>query len=451
MTRFLHEPAATVRTLVATAVVLIAAGTMAAALAEDCGFKTPPDIDIARELMITDRSVVNDTRANGSDGAWSFAHLMTALADDGKAGALVKAWLQTWDTSGAVNGFPLPVRPAVRDRIVRPWMAMDGAVSAETWTPNLAHAPFRLLAIVYRPDLGIVGRDNAIANAGEARLVFTALDLAAVPDIDRAPPLPFTLIVEYTLPATDRDAVRGWAARWHALGHLSFGAAYNTALQAITDAFDGPSARATVRLRTNDGLAQPWQLREFRRDGDTGRLVDVAVSNTPHLSLIATPTELSAFINDNRGNDLPPRFLGGNADIPTPDFRWPAMGIANNVLRHNFAMLTCNGCHAAETGRKATEADPAHTGFRHIGGRMKEEEATLSDFLTGSPAVVSDPTGKLQTFCDLKMRQKAMFEALHPMPVPEVVPGAAPRSTPDVGTSHPDDLSVARSRRDRTD
>ncbi|MGO4715765.1 hypothetical protein [Bradyrhizobium sp. 2TAF24] len=455
MTCFLQQSAATVRTLVAAAAVMIAAET-AVAHAEDCGFKTPPDIDVARELMITDLSVVNDMRVDGPDGAWSLGRLMTALADDGRASSLVKAWLQTWDTPGAVNGFPLPARPAVRDRIVRPWMAMDGAASMETWTPNFAHAPFRLLAVVYRPDLGIVGRDNAIANAGEARLVFTALDLAVIPDIARAPPLPFTLIVEYTLPATDRDAVRNWAERWHALGRLPFGMAYNAALQSITDAFDGASARTTVRLRTNDGLAPPWQLREFRRDSGTGRLVDAAVSNTPHLSLIATPSELSAFVNDNRGNDLPPRFLGGNADIPGPDFRWPAMGIANNVLRHNFAMLTCNGCHSAETGRKAADVDPAHAGFRHIGGRLREEEATLSEFLTGNPAVVADPTGKLQTFCDLKMRQKAMFEALHPTPVPEVALGAAPRSTPDVGTpgagmSHPDDLSVARSRRDRTD
>lgn len=439
MTRVPRELAALVRTLVAAA--LVATGGPQAR-AEDCGFRTPPEITVAKELMITDLSVVNDARAGGPAGAWSFARLMTALAGDGKAGAVVKAWLETFEHAGTVNGFALPARPAVGERIVRPWMALDGAASVETWTPNLAHAPFRLLAIVYRPDLGIVAGDNTIANAGEARLVFTALDLAGVSDPDRAPPLPFTLIVEYPLPATNRDEVRTWAERWHSLGRLPFGADYNAALQAITDAFDGPSARSSVRLRTNDGLSPPWQLREFHPDPATGRLAAAAVSNTPHLSLIDAPGPLSAFINDNRGNDLPSRFLGGHADIPGPDFRWPAMAITNNVLRHNFAMLTCNGCHAAETGRKAAEPDPAHASFRHIGGRMKEAEATLSDFLTGNPAVVTDPTGKLQPFCDLKMRQKALFEALHPPPASPAMPGAAP---------HPDDLSVARSRRDRTD
>ena len=58
--------------------------------------------------------------------------------------------------------------------------------------------------------------------------------------------------------------------------------------------------------------------------------------------------------------------------------------------------------------------------------------------LTGLPAIVQDPSGKIQTFCDLKIRQKALHEALNP---PDT-------TTPGI---HPDDLSVARSRRDRTD
>jgi hypothetical protein len=113
------------------------------------------------------------------------------------------------------------------------------------------------------------------------------------------------------------------------------------------------------------------------------------------------------------------------------------MATANNVVRHTFAMLTCNGCHSAETGRKATAAGKAD-GFRHLGGRMRNERATLSEFLTGNPAVVTDPSGKLLLFCDLKLRQKAMSEALHAADARETSP-------------HPADLSVARGRRERTD
>jgi hypothetical protein len=111
------------------------------------------------------------------------------------------------------------------------------------------------------------------------------------------------------------------------------------------------------------------------------------------------------------------------------------MELNNNNFRHNFAMKTCNGCHGAETGPKQ---DAGVETFRQIGGRKKDAEATLSDFLTGTPAMLQDPTGKIQTFCDLKIRQKALQEALNP---PET-------AAPGV---HPDDLSVARSRRDRTD
>lgn len=436
-----HRTTAPARFLLAGA--LLAAGLALArpAHAEDCGFKTPPDIVLNKELMITDLSVVNDARASGPNGAWSFGHLMAALAPNRGNGDVVKDWLRSWETRSQINGFPLDTRPQIVARIARPWMARDGAASFETWKPNLANAPFRLLAIVYRPDLGVVTRDNVIANAGEARLVFTALDLKANGDIDRAPPLPFTLIFEYTLPASSREQVKAWAERWHALGRQPFGASYNAALQAITGLFDGSTVPSTLaRLRTNEGLGSPWQLREFHLDTRDQRLVAAPVSNTPHLSQIDRADALSAAINSDRGADISQRFIGGNADMPDRTFRWPPMAIANNVLRHNFAMLTCNGCHTAETGRKADETEPAgHAGFRHISGRMRNAEATLSDFLTGNPIVVTDPSGKLQTFCDLKMRQRAMFEALNPLP-------ASTTSAP-----HPDDLSVARSRRDRTD
>ncbi len=208
------------RTIVVAAAIGLAAPPLPG-FAEDCAFKTPPDIIVGKELMITDLSVVNDARTGGPGGAWSFGRLMSAMAGAGQSGgAFVKDWLGTWQTGSSVNGFALPRRPAIEDKVIRPWMAKDGATSFAQWTPDLGNAPFRLLAIVYRPDLGIVTTNNTIADAGEARFVFTALDLGAQPDLDRAPPLPFTLIFEYTLPASSRDQVKAWAARWHGLGSL---------------------------------------------------------------------------------------------------------------------------------------------------------------------------------------------------------------------------------------
>lgn len=413
------------------------------ALAEDCTFHTPTDITITKELMITDLSVVNDVRASGPNGPWSFGGLMAAMApkpDD--AGRFVKAWLATWRTTTSINGFPLEARPDIDKVIIAPWMKRDGATSFDGWKVNFANAPFRLLAIVYRPDLGIITPDNKIADAGEGRFVFTALDLRDGRSIDAAKPLPFTVIFEYGLNASDRAGVKAWAEKWHALSMLGFGADYNARLQVITDAFSGrgsdpakPNGNALDQLRTDEAaLAYPWQLREFHVDA-SGALVNAEVKNTPDRSVLDHPEDLSAFIRAHPDDDIPSKFVGGKADIDSATFEWPAMDLNNNNFRHNFAMKTCNGCHGAETGPKL---DAGAETFRQIGGRAKNAEATLSDFLTGTPAMLQDPTGKIQTFCDLKIRQKALHEALNP-------PDAAATDL------HPDDLSVARSRRDRTD
>ena len=244
-------------------------------------------------MLITDLSVVNDARASGADGAWSFGGLMTALAPN-DAPALVKQWLDSFERRQDVNDFPLPPRPAMRARLTRLWMAKDGATTFAAWTPNLANAPFRLLAIVYRPDLGVVDRNGTIRSAGEARFVFTALDLSKVRPLDEASPLPFTVIFEYGLRASDRDGVKAWAERWHRLGGMAFGADYNAALQAITDSFtrrlEPEAAGRLNQLRTNEGLALPWQLREFRFDAAAGRLVNAPLKDTPHQSAHARCT-----------------------------------------------------------------------------------------------------------------------------------------------------------------
>jgi hypothetical protein len=424
-------------------ILLLAIALGRAANAEDCTFHTPTDVATAKELMITDLSVVNDARASGPGGPWSFGGLMAAMAPKPEdASRFVKAWLKTWQTSTSINGFALEARPDIQKVIIAPWMQRDGAKSFDDWQINFANAPFRLLAIVYRPDLGIITPDNKIANAGEGRLVFTALDLRNSKSIDDADPLPFTVIFEYGLKATDRAGVKAWAEKWHALAALPFGADYNARLQTITDAFSGrgsdpakPNGNSLDQLRTDEAaLAYPWQLREFHIAA-SGALENAEVKNTPDRSVLDHPEELSAFIRAHPDDDVLSKFVGGRADIEGATFEWPAMELNNNNFRHNFAMKTCNGCHGAETGPKQ---DAGAETFRQIGGRKRDAEATLSDFMTGTPAMLQDPTGKIQTFCDLKIRQKALHEALNPLDT--TAPGV-----------HPDDLSVARSRRDRTD
>ncbi len=247
----------------------------------------PEEINIKKELMITDLSVVNDARADGPDGPWSFGGLMTRMApSDTAAGQFLKDWLDTWRKGGTVNSFELDKRAAIDARVIGPWMEKDGETSFENWKPNFANAPFRLLAVVYRPDLVKENEGGDFENAGEGRFVFAALD-----EVGNA--LPFTVIFEYGLVGTDRADVKAWAERWHALGPLEFGADYNEALQLITDLFSGrdsdsrkPNGNALNQLRTNEiALGRPWQLREFNISQD-GKLANVTVKQTPHNSVL---------------------------------------------------------------------------------------------------------------------------------------------------------------------
>src|SRR5687767_12803017 len=68
---------------------------------------TPPDPPsppvhepvVARELMITDLSVVNDARATGADGVWSFGGLIKAMAGSTAPGVFARDWLVLWDAN----------------------------------------------------------------------------------------------------------------------------------------------------------------------------------------------------------------------------------------------------------------------------------------------------------------------------------------------------------------
>lgn len=419
------------------------------------GYAQSPTTNFAteKELVITDLSVVNDARTLGPNGPWSFGGLMTRMAPtEATAGQFVKDWLATWKSNRSVNSFNVAARPAIEDKVITPWRQKDGATSFEVWNPNFANAPFRLLAIVYRPDL--VRRDSAgkILNAGEGRFVFTVLDQ------QNGEELPFTVIFEYGLVANDRAAVKAWAERWHSLGGLTFGPQFNSTLQQVTDRFSArnadpskPNGSSLNQLRTNEiALASPWQLREFQVLA-TGKLDNVTVKQTPDTSLITSnPALLSKIVNNNaaaikdgtvsipeKADGIP--VVGGTSDVIGNSFFWPRLSIADNDLRHDFGMLTCNGCHNLESGRKADQA--GSFGFRHISGRKPNEKATLSIFLTGGD--VPDPAdpSKTHKVGDIEARKLAFQQALNPI-------SAAILATDEL---LPDDLSVAHSRQGRAD
>jgi hypothetical protein len=326
-----------------------------------------------KELMITDLRVVEDARTRGN-GVWTFKHLMESMAPSAaQAPEMVRQLFSTWLADQTINAQTVPARPSMADLVLNPWL--NGGTSLD-----LSRAPLRLLAIVNRMDL----RNLAQGKAGEGRFVFGVLD-------PQGGPTPFTIILEYRLPATTEAQVLEWARLWHELGVLELGsAAYNTKLEQITERFAGRNAEpgrvngsALSQLRTNEiQLSAPWELREFALSPGNGFLRPATVKLTPNSSFM-DQSIIATFINQNQAaiiaerHDVPNTFNGvaflGGSSLNTLG-AWNAAGINSNEARHKFSLTTCSGCHGGdETG----------TIFLHINPRAAGEEATLSGFLTG--------------------------------------------------------------------
>lgn len=401
--------------------------------------KTPPVsqvVDPARELMITDLSVVEDPvrtvypattpgqprRPNA--GAWTFGGLAEQMAnstDRAVVSSFVLHWLRQWSADQSINGFTAPARPAMKTMVIDPWLAKSGGK-----TLDMAKAPFRLLAISNRIDLrsSTMTGDGASMTAGEGRFVFGVLD-------DAGNALPFTVIFEYGVSARlDRDEpiatgqdVQAWANAWHKLGSIPFGPAYNTALQAITTRFTRPVCSWNPRgsclnqLRTNEvplsplGLdpngrnGQLWELRDFRLSRATNELEGSPMSQVPDVSFnnsAALADLLSANEDAVRGGTftLPSSILA--ASDPAPFGRaWEVPGVPSDV-RFGFASNTCSGCHTTETG----------TFFLHVVPRLPGEAARLSGFLTGTTA--NDPvSGEPRTFNALADRGAGLLALIN--------------------------------------
>lgn len=259
--------------------------------------------------------------------------------------------------------------------VIDPWPKLpDGKL-------DLTQAPMRLLGIVYRPDL----RRPRLDRGGEGRFVFGVLG-------SNGSPLPFTVILEYALPAHTDAEVQDWASAFQNLSSLEFGEDFNTALEAITHRFTGPgvalgkiNGSAILRVRANEiALAGPWELREFALSRNGRRLPEVTVKQTPDIGL--NGTGILAKWMDANGARIVSKPNNGSIQVPSSfkRVRFLAGAIANNFDVWNapasdgeavfrVALNTCNGCHGVESG----------TSFLHLSPRNSGSQATLSGFLTG--------------------------------------------------------------------
>jgi len=451
-----------------------------------------------QSLFITDPAVVlNPTRtwdpctgAGTQGGVWTFAHLVREMANGSGTTPedFVLQWLSRWLNSYTVNGDVVPARTQMFNQVIRPWAVASGVTATLVVNSltgrrsvtlsgplNLNIAPFRLLAIVNRFDLGLSAggaplygsTSGAPSNPGELRFVFGVVQPnpwgAGGSDATCGKKL-FTTIFEYGVPGDGCMAAVSWAKKWTELEAMpGFTSAYVSQLESMTEgvvthgAVPGKgNGNAINQIRTNEiALAAPWELREFHladenlaTDSDVpsnGVLRPHTVAQTPDDGIfpatIPTPT-IDAFVAGpvTTGVALPVSnpdhcqasytvpaafagvpFRGGNALIGPG--HWEADSVtasspARNVCaRHQFSLNTCGGCHHDDTG---TNSSFTSTNFTHV-DPTSAIPVKLSSFLTGGGGPGSifevDDTqlGNVLRwkFADLDRRFQALFDVSH--------------------------------------
>ncbi len=288
--------------------------------------------DFEKEFLIRDLSVVNDARA--TTGNWSFGHLMSKLAG-GDGTALAKQFLANWKDSPKLNGETVRGNDTkVSDLLLSPWGDNGFA---------LAKAPFRLLAIVLRPEA---------PGGAELRFVYGATNATGSA-------LPMTVAFEY---AVDPAFMKDWFDKLK--NETKGSATYLAALEQLTEV----GITTLKQVRTNEvAIDTPWDLREFHLSA--GQLVPAKMAGQPKIKYDGTPF-----------TQVTPDMETYDAVIPEAQFAWkvPGMGAADRAA---FAMTTCNGCHSHETG----------TEFVQIKPRDATEQAKVSSFLQSRICGAGDP------------------------------------------------------------
>ncbi len=420
----------------------------------------PPPIDPQKSLIIRSLPVIEDPlrtnnpcstiASNNPLKKWTFGHLMTEMSQLSglTPSAFTENWLNHWkvqqtilDSTGTVvlDGVNNNALAAMNNLIINPWRARSGGGAL-----NLSIAPFRLQAIIYRPDLAVAspysgGGGNT---AGELRFVFGAMNIRdqnndgdALDPGDTCQVIEMAPIFEYGIPISDCAGIKNWANQWVALSGLLPGSpAFNGLLESLTQqvvlfgkAPTKPNKNALNQLRTNEiSLTGIWQFREFKIRPGNGPLRQVTTANNPREHQAAftsipgvTPLPINLngqplLLSEITGNlldivngvysvpelsgGLP--FKGGASSYNFGTF-WDHPGLSTPLelqARFKFSLNTCSSCHTGETA----------TTFYHIQPQGVGSPPILSNFLLNSPHNVVDNRGIPHTFTEMDNRKQAL-------------------------------------------
>ncbi len=389
-------------------------------------------ISVDRELLVRDAHVTDGAQADSAtdDAAISFRSVVTSLAGgEARASAFTQAWLDSWTTrtlDGTLYGAAVVPRPAVSHVLACPWLRLrpenvcdDTCGTCRERIFDMKKAPFRLVAVVNRLDLGLVegpcGGVGAVPENAEIRLVFTAVRPGT------RDPLPFTLIAEYGAGAHSRGDILRLARTLHEIAALPSGARYEEAVATFVRPF--VRGGSLEQIRTNEiafgapsGL--PWELREFHLGaGAAGvpRLVPSMLTRTPDLSFDGSPA-LSSWLGRNGGDvvegaawTLPEPLQAATAWTTNANFTWEKGGVgavADGVLA-SFNRATCNGCH---------------------GGLALSPESSFQHLATGS----ADANGSVETRASAFLTTELLRRGhvLSALLCGEASPSSSPPSTP---------------------
>jgi hypothetical protein len=413
---------------------------------------------ISHALQIMDPQVVGDVLADGTlEGPgkpeWNLRHLLEQIGGSRGGGSALGDVLNSMTVQQTINSFEVKPRPDLKTFVIDPWakaagaadfadliLRLDGNVGASpaekednakrAWSA----APYKLLAIGYRPDLVRLDfEQNRITSGGEARFVFQ--------NISQGVFQAQTLIFEYKLPAANVTELRNWTKEYDALRKLSFGPAFNAKLLEITKKFTDRNVEYPVpnnvtlgQLRTNElfraGVGFDWELREFHIS-QRGLLEPSTVQMNPDLQFNTEPEDqtLKDYLSSDEfkksfphttipWNFAKKRFLAGSAinpvafintkfspggniqPVPADKVDTWLPNLPDKDKRHRFAASTCNGCHGGDAPRTTVFAGKEAvlipggfflTGFTHIdgrGGRIGHPgTAIMSDFMCSSDLV----------------------------------------------------------------